>query len=264
MNEPNHNAAVYLKGISVSYRIPSEKVKSFKEFVIMKIQRKISIHKVLALKDVDLLINRGEVFGILGRNGAGKSTLLKVIARVVYPTRGRVWINGIVSPMLELNAGFHPELTGIENIYLNGTLLGHTKKETTSKMDEILDFAEIGDYIHAPIRTFSSGMIARLGFSIATAWTPEILILDEVLSVGDVSFQKKCEKKIQSFIHGQSTIILVTHSPQKMESLCSRAIILEKGQIIESGSSKAISKIYQKRMKTVNSNKLPDTTYLNN
>ena len=259
MNEPNLNTAVYLKGISVSYRIPSEKVKSFKEFIIKKIQRKISIHKILALKDVDLSVNRGEVFGILGRNGAGKSTLLKVIARVVYPTWGRVWINGIVSPMLELNAGFHPELTGIENIYLNGTLLGHTKKETTSKMDEILDFAEIGDYIHAPIRTFSSGMVARLGFSIATAWTPDILILDVVLSVGDVDFQKKCEKKMQSFIHGQSTIILVTHSPQQMESLCSRAIILEKGQIIESGSSKEISKIYQKRMKTGKSNKLPDT-----
>ena len=248
MNEPELNTAVYLNGISVSYRIPSEKVRSFKEFLIKWIQRKISLQKVLALKDIDLSIKRGEVFGILGRNGAGKSTLLKIIARVLYPTTGRVWINGIVSPMLELNAGFHPELTGIENINLNGTLLGHKKKEIASKMDEILEFAGIGKYIHAPIRTYSSGMIARLGFSIATAWAPDILLLDEVLSVGDVAFQKKCEQKMQSFIHGESTILLVTHSPQLMESLCTRAIIIDKGEIIESGTSQEISKIYQKRM----------------
>jgi ABC-2 type transport system ATP-binding protein len=248
MNEPGLNTAVFLKGISVSYRIPSEKVRTFKEYLIKRIQGKISLLRVLALKNLDLSIEKGEVFGILGRNGAGKSTLLKVIARVVYPTKGRVWINGIVSPMLELNAGFHPELTGIENIYLNGTLLGHTRKEIASKMDEILDFAEIGKYINAPIRTYSSGMIARLGFSIATSWTPDILLLDEVLSVGDVAFQKKCEQKMQSFIHGESTILLVTHSPKLAESLCTRAIIIDKGEIVESGTSHEISKIYQTRM----------------
>jgi len=250
MAEPNQNTSIYLKGISVSYRIPSERVRSFKEYIIKRIQGKISLHRILALKDLDLSINKGEIFGILGRNGAGKSTLLKVIARVIYPTRGRVWINGIVSPMLELHAGFHPELTGIENIYLNGTLLGHTKKEISEKLDEILEFAEIGEYIHAPIRTYSSGMVARLGFSIATAWTPDILLLDEVLSVGDVAFQKKCEQKMKSFIHGESTTILVTHSPKLMELLCTRAIILDHGEIVESGTSSEISKIYQKRMST--------------
>ena len=206
------------------------------------------MQKVLALKNLDLTIDKGEVFGILGRNGAGKSTLLKVIARVIYPTKGRVWINGIVSPMLELNAGFHPELTGKENIFLNGTLLGHTKKEISEKMDEILEFAGIGKYINAPIRTYSSGMVARLGFSIASAWTPDILLLDEILSVGDVAFQKKCEDKMQAFIHGESTILLVSHSPKLIDSLCTRAIIIDQGEIIESGTSQEISRIYQQRM----------------
>jgi ABC-2 type transport system ATP-binding protein len=248
INEPNLSTAIYLRGISVSYRIPSERVRTFKEYIIKRIKGRISMQKVLALKNLDLTIDKGEVFGILGRNGAGKSTLLKVIARVIYPTKGRVWINGIVSPMLELNAGFHPELTGKENIFLNGTLLGHTKKEISEKMDEILEFAGIGKYINAPIRTYSSGMVARLGFSIASAWTPDILLLDEILSVGDVAFQKKCEDKMQAFIHGESTILLVSHSPKLIDSLCTRAIIIDQGEIIESGTSQEISRIYQQRM----------------
>jgi ABC-2 type transport system ATP-binding protein len=242
--DPGDDIAVYLNGITVSYRFPTERIGTIKEYVIKTILRKIKHKNFLALNNINLSICKGEIFGIIGRNGAGKSTLLKVISRVLYPTSGRVWINGIVSPLLELGAGFHPELTGIENIFLNGSLLGRSRKEIKEKLEEILEFSEIGDFINAPIRTYSSGMVARLGFSIATAWTPDILILDEVLSVGDAAFQKKCEFKMQSLIKGDSTVLLVSHAPQLISDMCSRAVLLDHGQIIASGTGPTISEQY--------------------
>jgi len=242
--EPDHNNAIFLHGVTVSYRFPTERIGTIKEYAIKKVLRQISHKKFQALENINLSVKKGEIFGVIGRNGAGKSTLLKVISRVLYPTSGRVWINGIVSPLLELGAGFHPELTGIENIYLNGSLLGHSKNEIKQKIEAILDFSEIGEFINAPIRTYSSGMIARLGFSIATAWTPDILILDEILSVGDAFFQKKCEIKMSSLIKGNSTVLLVSHSPKLISELCSTAILLDHGQIIATGTGQEISNRY--------------------
>jgi ABC-type polysaccharide/polyol phosphate transport system ATPase subunit len=242
--EPANDVAVYLKDVSVSYRVPTERVATIKEYAIRRLQNRIKYNHFLALKDIDLTVNRGEIFGIIGRNGAGKSTLLKVISRVLIPTSGRVWINGAVSPLLELGAGFHPELTGMENIYLNGTLLGHARKEIQENVSSIIEFSEIGDFIDAPIRTYSSGMIARLGFSIATVWNPDILILDEVLSVGDAAFAKKCELRMKSIRDSGCTILLVSHSTEMVRTLCKRVMLLDHGQILGLGPEAEIRKQY--------------------
>jgi ABC-type polysaccharide/polyol phosphate transport system ATPase subunit len=212
--------------------------------LIRLVQGKVRYHSFMALNKVDLDVKKGEIFGILGRNGAGKSTLLKVISRVLIPTQGRVWINGMVSPLLELGSGFHPELTGMENILLNATLLGRSRKEIQEKIPEILDFAEIGEFIEAPLRTYSSGMSARLGFSVATAWRPDILILDEVLSVGDAAFAKKCTDRMRSFRESGATVLLVSHAIETVRSLCQRALLLEHGAVLEIGSALEVSEKY--------------------
>jgi ABC-type polysaccharide/polyol phosphate transport system ATPase subunit len=242
--EPQNNAAIFLSGVSVRYRLPNEKVATLKEYMIRLIQGKVRYNSFMALNGISLVVKKGETFGILGRNGAGKSTLLKVISRVLIPTQGRVWVNGMVSPLLELGAGFHPELTGMENIHLNATLLGHSRKEIKRKIPEILDFAEIGEFIEAPLRTYSSGMVARLGFSVATAWLPDILILDEVLSVGDAAFAQKCTKRMRSFRESGATVLLVSHSVDTVRSLCQRALLLEHGNVLEIGSASEVSEKY--------------------
>jgi ABC-type polysaccharide/polyol phosphate transport system ATPase subunit len=242
--EPEITTSVFLKDVSVAYRVPTERIGTIKEYLIKKVRGKVQHKHFYALQDINLNVEQGEIFGIIGRNGAGKSTLLKVISRVLSPTNGRVWIKGVVAPLLELGAGFHPELTGLENVYLNGTLLGHTRQEITEKLDSILAFSEIGDFINAPIRTYSSGMVARLGFSVATAWEPDILILDEVLSVGDAAFRAKCSERMLNLIKGKSTVLLVTHSSSLIAELCTRAILLDHGKIISSGNGADISDQY--------------------
>lgn len=222
---------VQLENISVVYRAPEERLGTFKEYAIRRLQRRVQFGDFYALRDLSLEVAKGEVFGIIGRNGAGKSTLLKVISRVLVPTSGRVWVKGRVSPLLELGAGFHPELTGRENIFLNGTLLGHSNREIEIHLDEILEFAEVGAFIDAPLRTYSSGMVGRLGFAVATTWIPEILIVDEVLAVGDEAFRKKCEERMQNFQRNGTTIFLVAHSMKTIEELCTRAAWLERGEI---------------------------------
>lgn len=239
------DTAFFLEDVSVSYRIPNEKIPSIKEYAIRRLQGKIEYNSFLALDKISISVKEGQIFGILGRNGAGKSTLLKVLARVLYPTEGRVWIKGQVYPLLQLGAGFHPELTGIENIYLNGTLLGHTHQEIKEKLPEIADFAEIGDFINAPLRTYSSGMQARLGFSVATAWTPDILILDEILSVGDAAFVQKCSDRMKSFRESGATIIIVSHSIDMVAELCQRAALLDHGKLIAFGEAGEISEKYR-------------------
>jgi len=245
-SEPNLDLAVFLRDVSVAYRLPSERIGTIKEYAIRRLQRRIKYTSFLALDTINLSIRQGEIFGIIGRNGAGKSTLLKVVSRVLFPTKGRVWINGNISPMLELGAGFHPELTGIENIYLNGTLLGHSRSEISEKMPEIIKFSEIENFINSPIRTYSSGMVARLGFSIATAWIPDILILDEVLSVGDAAFAQKCELKMRQIRESGCTIILVSHSSELVQSLCERVMLLDHGRITRIGSAQEVTEEYQK------------------
>jgi len=224
-------AVIGLENVSVRYRVPHERITTFKEYAIRFITRNVAYADYLALSEINLAIRRGEVFGIIGKNGAGKSTLLKLIARVLQPTEGRVWVRGHVAPLLDISAGFHPELTGRENIFLNGTLLGLSKIEINAKLAGIIDFAELWDFIDAPLRMYSSGMIARLGFAVATDVEPDILLIDEILAVGDEQFQRKCTERIRRFQDRGTTILLVSHDMHTVQRLCERAVWLNKGAI---------------------------------
>jgi len=241
------DTVVALQNISVRYRAPEQKYKSFKEYAIRVLQRQVRFREFLALDNISIEVKLGEIFGIIGRNGAGKSTLLKVVSRVINPTNGRVWIKGRVSPLLELGAGFHPELTGRENVFLNGTLLGHTMSEVRDVLDKILDFAELGRFIDAPVRTYSTGMVARLGFSIATAWRPEILIVDEILAVGDEAFREKCYARLEGYRDGGTTTFIVTHNMDTMLSLCKSAIWLDHGKMMAIGKTEDVVAEYHSK-----------------
>ena len=242
----NHSETILrLDNVSVRYRIPNERIATLKEYAIRRLQQQVQFQDFWALHGINLKIFRGEIFGIIGRNGAGKSTLLKVVSRVLAPTEGRIWIKGRVSPLLELGAGFHPELTGRENVFLNGTLLGHTRQEVESRLDEILNFAELGGFIDAPLRTYSSGMVARLGFAVATAWQPEVLILDEILAVGDEAFRAKCQARMQAFRTKGTTTLLVTHDMNAVRSMCGRTAWLDHGLLKEVGPTAEVVKVYQ-------------------
>ena len=242
----NQNETVIrLENISVRYRLPGERIRTFKEYAIRLIQNRVRFKEFYALRDVNLEIKKGELFGIIGQNGAGKSTLLKVISRVLIPKEGRVWIKGKVSPLLELSAGFHPELTGRENIFINGTLLGHSRSEIEEHIDEVIAFSELGAFIDAPLRTYSSGMFARLGFAASTTWEPEILILDEVLSVGDEAFQQKCKGRMEGFRAKGTTTIFVSHSMEAVLSLCNRAAWLEHGTVRAVGPTSEVVAAYR-------------------
>jgi ABC-2 type transport system ATP-binding protein/lipopolysaccharide transport system ATP-binding protein len=241
-----HNAVTF-ENISVMYRVPKEKLSGIKEYAIRLIQRQLQYEDFWALRELSLQVKKGEVFGIVGRNGAGKSTTLKVIARVLQPTRGRMVTRGSISPFLELGAGFHPELTGRENIFLNSALLGHSRVETNEHLLEIIEFAGIGDFIEAPIRTYSTGMIARLGFSVATTFQPDVLLIDEVLSVGDVKFQEKCINRMNSFRDQGTTIIIVSHDMGMVSHFCERAAWLSEGQIQAIGPASDVVRDYVNR-----------------
>jgi len=204
---------IVLHDVSVCYRVPQEQIRTFKEFAIRRIKGKVKFEKLLALNDVNLTVKKGEVFGLIGANGAGKTTLLRLVARVMRPTKGRVVVLGRVAPLLAMGAGFHAELTGRENIYLNGALLGLNRHQIDERFDEIVEFSELGGFIEAPLRTYSSGMISRLGFAVATTEMPDILILDEVLSVGDIAFQEKSrESSSDSKPSSPSLLRPVAHS----------------------------------------------------
>lgn len=234
-----------LDSISVRYRVPKERFGTMKEYVIRRLQGRVNHRDFWALKDVSLEIKRGEVFGVVGRNGAGKSTMLKVVSRVLRPTKGRVRIVGRVSPLLELGAAFHHELTGRENIFLNASLLGYLQHEVEGRFADIVQFADIGDFIDAPLRTYSSGMVARLGFAVATAWEPEILVLDEVLAVGDEAFQAKCRERIMYFRERGATVLLVSHNARTIRSICQRATWIDQGQIQAVGDPEEIVRQYR-------------------
>lgn len=236
---------VLLENVGVRYRIASERVATFKEYLIRRFQGKIALGDFWALRQVDLQIFKGETIGLIGPNGAGKSTLLKLVARVMRPTKGRVWVKGVVAPLLEFGAGFHPDLTGRENIFLNGALLGFTNDEMQEKYDRIVDFAELREFIDVPVRNYSSGMAARLGFAVATDIDPDILILDEVLSVGDESFQRKSLAKMEEFREQGATIILVSHNMETIVEMCKRAVWLDHGQITMIGNTNQVVPAYQ-------------------
>lgn len=245
MVEATHELTIRLNDVWVRYRVPQERYGTLKEYVIRMLQRRVNHHDFWALHGIDLDIQRSEVFGIVGRNGAGKSTLLKVVSRVLRPTRGRVRVRGNVAPLLELGAGFHPELTGRENVFLNGTLLGHPQAEILERYSQIESFADIGSFIDAPLRTYSTGMVARLGFAVATAWEPDILVLDEVLAVGDEAFQKKCYDRIHSFRESGTTVMLVSHNADLVKSMCQRAAWIEQGIINAIGAPEEVVDMYR-------------------
>lgn len=240
-----HNASVKIDHVGVRYRVPSERISTFKEYMIRRIQGKVKHREFWALRGVNMSILRGEVFGLIGHNGAGKSTLLKLVARVLKPTEGRVIVYGHVAPLLEVGAGFHGELTGRENVYLNGALLGYSNQEMEEKFPRIVDFAELWDFIDSPMRTYSSGMWARLGFAVATDQQPDILIIDEVLSVGDEAFQQKSFHRIMQFRDNGATILLVSHNMTVVESLCHRVAWIDHGQIKAIGDSTQVISDYR-------------------
>ena len=247
---------IVLDDVAVRYRVPKERIPSFKEYVIRWVKGEVSYQDFWALQNINLKVRRGEVLGIVGPNGAGKSTLLKVVARVLRPTKGRVQINGMVAPLLELGAGFDYELTGRENIYLNGAILGYSKSNIESRFDRIVEFAGLGDFIDAPLRTYSTGMVARLGFAVATDVRPEILIVDEILGVGDAEFQTKSFERIQRFQAEGTTILLVSHSLGKVEEMCSRAIWLDHGVEMSAGPTKTVVNQYMRKVLGVEAERL--------
>ena len=230
----------------MKFNLSREKVDSLKDYIFKTIKREIQYNEFWALKNVSFSVEKGDRVGILGLNGAGKSTLLKVISGVFKPTEGHVDKHGKMVPLLELGAGFDPQYTGKENIYLYGAMLGYTKKYIDSKYDEIVEFSELQKFMDVPVKNYSSGMKSRLGFSIATVVEPKILILDEVLSVGDAKFRKKSEKKIMSMFDSGVTVLFVSHSLEQVQRLCNKAMILEKGKLIAYGDIVPISEQYSK------------------
>jgi len=247
----NKSTAITVQNLTKAYKLYSQPMDRLKESLH---PFKKKYHKDFnALADVSFDIKRGEVVGIIGRNGSGKSTLLKIITGVLTPTSGRVNIHGKISAILELGAGFNPEMTGMENIYLNTSINGMSKKETDSKIKDIVDFAELGEFIHQPIKTYSSGMKAKLGFAVAINIEPDILIVDEALSVGDAAFQRKCFAKMEEIRQSGATILFVSHSEGSIVSLCSRAIWISNGKQIIDGTPKLVTGLY---MKHINENKI--------
>lgn len=237
---------IKMNNVGMQFNKPKQKVDSFKDYVIKKIKKQLTYEKFTALQDINLEINKGDVVGFVGLNGAGKSTLLKIVAGVQKPTHGEIKVNGRVSPLLELGAGFDNDLTGRENIYLNGLILGYSKNFIREHMDDIISFSELEEFIDTPIKNYSSGMRARLGFSIATAKTPKILIVDEVLSVGDGRFKKKSEEKMLELIQSEATVLFVSHSIDQIRRLCTKVVWLDKGQVKMVANTKEVCDEYEK------------------
>jgi O-antigen export system ATP-binding protein len=236
---------IELKNVSLKYNMNKEKILSFKEYIIKFIKNELNYEEFWALKDINIKIEKGEVVGLVGFNGAGKSTLLKVISQIIEPTTGIVKVDGKISPLIELGTGFDFDLTARENIYLNGYILGYSKKFIDKSFDEIVEFAELGEFIDVPLKSFSSGMVARLGFAISTIVKPDILIVDEILSVGDFKFQEKSLNKIKSMMEDGVTVLMVSHSIDQIEKMCNRVVWLENGSIKKIGLTKEICNEYK-------------------
>jgi len=239
---------IVLEDLSLRYFLAKQRVASFKEYFIHFARGSLSYEELWALKDINLRVERGEALGVVGPNGAGKSTLAKVIAGVLKPTRGNRQVVGTISPLLELGTGFDGELTGYENIFLNALLLGRRKREIEEKVDEIVAFSGLRDFIYTPVRNYSSGMIARLGFAVATAWVPDILILDEVLAVGDARFLSRCHERVEGFRDAGATIVLISHATDMVLKYCNRCIWLEEGKLLDDGEPHEIVGRYGEAM----------------
>lgn len=236
---------IEVKGVSMRFHMSNDKINSLKEYLIRMMSHKLEKNEFWALNDVSFDVHRGEVVGIIGHNGAGKSTILKVISGILNPTKGEVKVHGNIVPMLELGSGFDFDLTGRENIYLNGAILGYTEEFLKEKFDEILAFSELGEFIEMPIRNYSSGMLMRLAFSIATVVHPEIMIVDEILAVGDAAFQEKSQKRMLEMMGGGTTVLFVSHSIAQIEQMCSRVIWLDHGTVKMVGEASDVCAAYQ-------------------
>lgn len=246
---------IEIKNVSMKFNLGAETDNSLKQVFINIFTGKIfKKHKkekdyFWALDDVSFNIEKGDVVGLIGANGAGKSTLLKVVSGVYKPTKGSVKVDGKISPMIELGAGFDGELTAEENIYLNGSILGYSKEFLDEKFDEIVEFSELKDFLNVPVKNFSSGMVAKLAFSISTIVNPEILIVDEILSVGDIKFQKKSKNKMMSLITGGTTVLYVSHSLTSIKELCTKVVWLDHGKVVMTGSAKEVCEKYEESNK---------------
>ena len=237
---------IELDNVSLKYTLDKESIVSLKEYVIKFLKKKLYYEDFWAAKNINLKIEKGEVVGIIGYNGAGKSTLLKIISRIVEPTEGKVTVKGKIAPLIELGAGFDFELTARENVFLNGLILGYSKSFIKKNFGKIIDFAEIeNEFLDVPLKKFSSGMIARLGFAISTVIKPDILIVDEILSVGDFKFQEKSLNKIKEMMENDTTVIMVSHSIEQIEKMCTKVVWLENGSIKKIGNSKEICEEYK-------------------
>ena len=250
------NVSIELRHVSLSFKIGNDKIDNLKEYVIRTLNRtkeKKTIFK--ATDDVSFKIYKGEKIGIIGFNGAGKSTLLKIISGVYTPDEGEVIINGNIAPLLSLGAGFDKNYSGRENIFLNGAILGYDEEFLKSKYDEILEFSELGEFINLPVKNYSSGMLSKLGFSIATIVNPDILILDEVLGVGDINFKKKSKEKIKSLMESNTTVLLVSHSIKEIRNICDKAIWIDKGKVVDIGEVNSVCDKYEEAAKNANKEK---------
>lgn len=241
--------AVSVEHAIVRFNMASERIDNLKEYFVKLIRRELMFHEFLALKDVSFKVKKGEAWGIIGTNGSGKSTLLKLICGILKPYKGTVKINGSIAPLIELGAGFDGDLTARENIFLNGAVLGYDKKFMEEHFDEIVDFAELWDFLDMPIKNYSSGMAARLGFAIATIVRPDILICDEVLAVGDYAFQQKCEKRMSEMRKRGTTLLYVSHSINSVKSVCDHALWLDKGVVKMSGDVEIVGNAYMDSLK---------------
>lgn len=243
-----NNVVINVSDATVRFNMASERIDNLKEYVIKLVKHQLMFQEFLALKNVDFSVRKGEAWGVIGTNGSGKSTLLKLICGILKPYTGTVKIQGSIAPLIELGAGFDGDLTAKENIFLNGAVLGHTKKYMQDHFEEIVEFAELQDFLDMPIKNYSSGMAARLGFSIATVVRPDILIVDEVLSVGDYAFQQKCEKRMKGMLEGGTTLLFVSHSIDSVRSLCDHALWLDKGNVGLKGEVEEVCDAYMQAL----------------
>lgn len=241
----NKELKISIKDVSMCFRLSADKISSLKEFTTKLLKRQLSYREFWVLNDINIDIYKGEVIGIIGRNGSGKSTLLKIISGILKPTKGQVKIYGNVVPMLELGSGFDYELTGRENIYLNGSILGYTENYLNSKMDEIIEFSELGQFIDEPIRNYSSGMLMRLAFSIAAVVEPDILIVDEILAVGDQNFQAKSKKRMMELMGGGTTVLFVSHDLGQIRNMCNRVVWLDNSRVKMQGKVDQVCDAYE-------------------
>lgn len=237
--------AVELRNVEMHFNMSKEKLESLKEYFLKFVKRQLHFEDFIAVNDISFDIKKGDVFGIVGLNGCGKSTTLKMISGILEPTKGTVKTYGTIAPLIELGAGFDMDLTARENIYLNGSVLGYSKKFIDEKFQDIVDFSEMHEFLDVPMKNYSSGMVARIAFAIATVTTPDILIVDEILAVGDFLFQQKCEERINAMINDDTTVIIVSHSIEQIERLCKHCVWLEKGKIKMIGDALEVCDAYK-------------------